>query len=610
MGAVRAADGRRSSASPACRTRATSTSHRSRTGLSALRKKGASPIEIDGEPDSVRRRHPASPAGSCPSCPRCAAWHRLRARRRRPADLQGVLDRRRRAPAAVRRSTTSRSSRRPARERASQLDRAGRLRDRARRPRLAARDRRHRARHRVRGRVRLRLAAVRPSADHGPLRGRRLERRGRPRDPAGQGARHPQGLFHVAYTRGPPGRQRARPSTTIPGVSAGGRCRSPTRRRRASRSAASSRSRRPSRASAAARSRRASRSGPTGRATASRRTARRSPRSRASTRTLTIDYDDGAMTVQGDGRLLARAGLRPAHASARPTAPWTRTGTRRRRRARRTGDRVRRRQVTIQLTPVAAGHGRLRILPNGADRAVRRDRAARRRSTSSRRSRTSGTSSRSGSTSRSSASPSPGSGSGSSRRSAAASTSAPGSGRASCSELGLQVTFNPDQPDETHVEGGAQLAHPGARGPARSSSAAASAPASRSCRRAPGSRSAAGLGLEGAVDAGVHVDWMPTPRAHPRRRRRDLRRAEVPLRRHRLRARRGRPLCVTTIELYSKRWELAALEYGSGLRLGHALPASTTRRASPSTSPGATCSSQIPDVNPREVLDGPVEQIA
>jgi hypothetical protein len=173
-------------------------------------------------------------------------------------------------------------------------------------------------------------------------------------------------------------------------------------------------------------------------------------------------------------------------------------------------------------------------------------------------------------------------------------------------ELSLAVTFNPDQPDRTHVEGGAQLhipAHAGLRLFVRGGLGAGIPIVSASA----GLEVGGALGLQGAVDASVHVDWMPTRGlvldalgevyVEPRFRFDVTGFVLVEA-----------DLLLKTVELYSKRWQLAAVEYGSGLRLGMRVPIHYEEGRAFDVS-WSDVQFQIPDVSPREVLSGLIEQI-
>jgi hypothetical protein len=182
-----------------------------------------------------------------------------------------------------------------------------------------------------------------------------------------------------------------------------------------------------------------------------------------------------------------------------------------------------------------------------------------------------------------------------------------GVGPGQLQELGLQITFNPDQPDKTHIEGGARLhipAHAGLRLFVRGSLGVGIPIVSASA----GLEVGGALGLEGAVDAGVHVDWMPARGlvldaagevyVEPRFRFDITGFVLVEA-----------DLFITTVELYSKRWQLAAVEYGSGLRLGMRFPIHY-EEGKPFEMSWSDVQFQIPDVSPRDVLAGLIEQVA
>ena len=174
-------------------------------------------------------------------------------------------------------------------------------------------------------------------------------------------------------------------------------------------------------------------------------------------------------------------------------------------------------------------------------------------------------------------------------------------------ELGLEITFNPDHLDQTHVQGGAQLhipAHAGLRLFVRGGLGAGIPIVSATA----GLEVGGALGLEGAVDAGVHVDWMPQRGlvldaageiyVEPRFRFDITGYVLVEA-----------DLLLTTVELYSKRWQLAAVEYGSGLRLGMRFPIHY-EEGRPFDISWSDVQWQIPDVNPRQVLEGLIHEIA
>ena len=68
-------------------------------------------------------------------------------------------------------------------------------------------------------------------------------------------------------------------------------------------------------------------------------------------------------------------------------------------------------------------------------------------------------------------------------------------------------------------------------------------------------------------------------------------------------------LLLKTVELYSKRWELYAFEYGSGLRLGMKFPIHY-EEGKPFDVSLKDIQFQIPEIKPKEVLTDLVKKIA
>ena len=68
-------------------------------------------------------------------------------------------------------------------------------------------------------------------------------------------------------------------------------------------------------------------------------------------------------------------------------------------------------------------------------------------------------------------------------------------------------------------------------------------------------------------------------------------------------------LWVKTIELYSKRWQLAALEYGSGLRFGLRLPIHY-QEGRPFDISWSDIEIIKPDLNATDILTGLIKKIA
>ncbi|NCC24321.1 MAG: hypothetical protein EOM25_03830 [Deltaproteobacteria bacterium] len=137
-------------------------------------------------------------------------------------------------------------------------------------------------------------------------------------------------------------------------------------------------------------------------------------------------------------------------------------------------------------------------------------------------------------------------------------------------ELSLGITYNPDHEDQTHVTGRGQLYVPAdaglrlfVRGGLGAGIPIVSATA--------GLEVSGQLGLQGALEANVNVDWTPATGleinanagifVEPRLRLSVDAFVEVTA-----------DLLLTEVELYSERWNLASVEYGSNLRFGINFP--------------------------------------
>jgi len=181
-----------------------------------------------------------------------------------------------------------------------------------------------------------------------------------------------------------------------------------------------------------------------------------------------------------------------------------------------------------------------------------------------------------------------------------------GVGPGTLQQLRVGITYNPAHEDQTHLMGDAEFVIPadaGLRLFVRGGLGAGIPIVSATAGLELGGR----LGLEGAARAGVHLDWTPTTGlvldalgeifVEPRFRFDVTGFVLVEA-----------DLLFTTIELYSKRWELAALEYGSGLRLGLRFPIHY-QEGQPFDLDWNRVEFQIPDVDPQQVLTGLIEQI-
>jgi hypothetical protein len=145
-----------------------------------------------------------------------------------------------------------------------------------------------------------------------------------------------------------------------------------------------------------------------------------------------------------------------------------------------------------------------------------------------------------------------------------------GIGPGQLQDVRLGITYNPAREEETHVQGGAKLhipAQAGLRMFVRGALGAGIPVVSAQAGLEIGGQ----LGLAGAVEASVEVDWTPS---------RGLQLealGEIYVQPKFVFDITGfvlveADLWLTTIDLYSKRWRLAAMEYGSDLRFGLKFP--------------------------------------
>ncbi len=182
-----------------------------------------------------------------------------------------------------------------------------------------------------------------------------------------------------------------------------------------------------------------------------------------------------------------------------------------------------------------------------------------------------------------------------------------GIGPGQLQDLHLEVTYNPAHEEQTHVAGAAKLhipAHAGLRLFVRGSLGIGIPIVSASA----GLEIGGGLGLEGALDAAVNVDWTPTKGL-------DLTASAEIYVEPKLKfditgfVLVEADLWITTVELYSKRWQLASLEYGSGLRLGLRLPIHY-QEGKPFDISWSDIEIIKPDLNAIDILTGLLKKIA
>lgn len=182
-----------------------------------------------------------------------------------------------------------------------------------------------------------------------------------------------------------------------------------------------------------------------------------------------------------------------------------------------------------------------------------------------------------------------------------------GFGPGQLTKLGLAVTYNPAHEEQTTVSGGATLkvpAHAGLRLFVQGSVGVGIPIVSARA----GLEVGGALGIEGALEAAVQVDWSPAKGlklsavgeiyAEPKLRFDITGFVKVEA-----------DLWVTTIDLYDKRWQLAAFEYGSGLRLGVRFPITYEEGKAFDVS-FDQMQFQIPKIEPKALLSDLIARIA
>ncbi len=181
-----------------------------------------------------------------------------------------------------------------------------------------------------------------------------------------------------------------------------------------------------------------------------------------------------------------------------------------------------------------------------------------------------------------------------------------GVGPGQLTELGLGITYNPDHEDQTRITGGARLVIPadaGLRLFIRGSLGVGIPIVSASLGLEIGGE----LGLEGAVEAGVQVEWSPSQGlsldaegeiwVQPKFRFDITGFLEVEA-----------DLFVTSIDLYSKRWELAAFEFGPDLRFGLRLPIHYQEGEAFDIS-WDDVEFEVPDIDTDEIISGLIDRV-
>ncbi len=179
-------------------------------------------------------------------------------------------------------------------------------------------------------------------------------------------------------------------------------------------------------------------------------------------------------------------------------------------------------------------------------------------------------------------------------------------GPAELKDLRLGITWNPDHQENTTVKGHAALALPAGAGIRLSISAALGAGIPIVSARL-GLEIGGLLGIEASIGADVDINWTPAAglvidavakaSAEPVFKFDITGFARVDL-----------DLLLKTINLYEKKWQLAAFEYGSGLKLGVSLPVHY-QEGKPFEPSLSDVTFEVPTIDPKALLSGLVEKV-
>jgi uncharacterized protein DUF4157 len=181
-----------------------------------------------------------------------------------------------------------------------------------------------------------------------------------------------------------------------------------------------------------------------------------------------------------------------------------------------------------------------------------------------------------------------------------------GIGPGQLQQLGLKVDYNPSHEEDTHVGGGARLhvpANAGLRAFVSGGLGAGIPLVDATAKLTIG----AGLGLEGALDTGVQVDWTPAKGltldadasvyVEPKLKVSVIGSVDVTF-----------DTFVHTFHLYHHDWDLAAFEYGSNLRFGVCFPVHYDEGKGFDLSLDKV-RFQVPDIKPKEILSDVISRI-
>jgi hypothetical protein len=181
-----------------------------------------------------------------------------------------------------------------------------------------------------------------------------------------------------------------------------------------------------------------------------------------------------------------------------------------------------------------------------------------------------------------------------------------GVGPAQLRELGLKIEYDPDHEEDTTITGTAKLAVPAnagirlyVKGGVGVGIPIVSAEA--------GLEVGGSLALEGAVEAGVTVNWSPSKglkidaeasvHAEPKLKFDVTAYVDVKA-----------DFLVGSVTLYENKWKLAAVEYGSGLRVGVRAPVHY-EEGKPFEFDPSKVEFEVPKIDPLQVIGGLVKQI-
>jgi hypothetical protein len=184
---------------------------------------------------------------------------------------------------------------------------------------------------------------------------------------------------------------------------------------------------------------------------------------------------------------------------------------------------------------------------------------------------------------------------------------AAGIGPGQLRDTAISIDYNPAHEEKTHVKGGAKLfisAHAGLRLFVRGALGAGIPVVSASA----GLEIGGALGIEGAISAGVQMDWTPAKGlvldalgeiyAEPKFKFDITGFVLVEAN-----------LFLKTVELYSKRWQLAGFEYGSGFRFGVKFPIHY-EEGKPFDISMKDMQFEVPQIDKEELLKGLIKRIA